>query len=245
MSSASATAHVLVVDDDPEIRSLLAHYLGQAGYRTSTAADGGGMWPVLEREPVDVVVLDLMLPGDDGLALCRALRARSDLPVIMLTARGQAVDRVVGLEMGADDYMAKPFDPRELLARIRAVLRRSGAAAAASPAEGREPRWLRFAGWQLDTRARQVHAADGRVVSLGGADYRLLRTLLHHPHRPLGRDLLQEAVYGRERGPDDRAIDVCISRLRSRLEEDARQPALIRTLRNEGYQFAADVDGHD
>jgi two-component system OmpR family response regulator len=161
----------------------------------------------------------------------------------MLTARGQAVDRVVGLEMGADDYMAKPFDPRELLARIRAVLRRSAAVTAGTGP--REPRWLRFAGWQLDTRDRQVQAPDGRVVSLGGADYRLLRVLLRHPHQPLGRDLLQEEVYGRERGPEDRAIDVCVSRLRNRLEADPRRPVLIRTLRNEGYQLSADVDGHD
>lgn len=236
---ANSPAHILIVDDDADIRDLLGEYLGEAGLRTSAAADGPGMWQALQAGGVDLVVLDLMLPGPDGLTLCRELRSRSQLPVIMLTARGQPVDRIVGLEMGADDYMAKPFEPRELLARIRSILRR---ATPASTADDTPPRHYRFAGWELDTATRQMRAPDGRVVSLGGADYRMLHVLLQHANRTLGRDLLIDHVYGRDRMPVDRAIDVCISRLRQYLGDDARNPRLIRTIRNEGYLLSADVD---
>lgn len=234
--------HVLIVDDDPEIRDLLADYLESAGLRASTAADGDAMWTRLGLSPVDLVVLDVMLPGVDGLALCRELRRDSQMPVIMLTARGQATDRIAGLEIGADDYMAKPFEPRELLARIRGVLRRS---AGGEPRGSVPARQFRFAGWTLDTVTRQMRAPDGRIVSLGGADYRLLRVLLQSPNRPIDRDTLIDHVYGRDRAPVDRAIDVCVSRLRQHLGDDARKPMLIRTMRNEGYLLSADVDGGD
>lgn len=231
------SAHVLIVDDDPDIRDLLADYLQSAGLGTSTAADGEAMWARLDAGPVDLLVLDIMLPGTDGLTLCGQLRRDSQVPVIMLTARGRAIDRITGLELGADDYMAKPFEPRELLARIRGILRRSAHTRGAStPA-----RTLHFAGWTLDNVTRQLRAPDGRFVSLGGADYRLLHVLLQSPNRPVDRDTLIDHVYGRDRTPVDRAIDVCISRLRQQLGDDARNPVLIRTLRNEGYLLSADV----
>jgi two-component system OmpR family response regulator len=231
--------HVLIVDDDPELRLLLSEYLGQAGYVPLAAADGGAMWQVLAAHQVDLIILDLMLPGDDGLELCRQLRARRNVPVIMLTARGTLVDRIVGLEVGADDYLPKPFDPRELLARIKVILRR-----ARSFPEKREADQIGridFAGWQLDTRARQMLSPHGVTVTLGSSDYLVLRTLLEHPKRTLGRDFLLAAVYGKESLPFDRSIDVCISRLRQQLDDNPRSPALIKTIRNGGYMLNADV----
>ncbi|RII74889.1 response regulator [Pseudomonas monteilii] len=230
--------HILIVDDDPEIRQLLSTYLTEAGYRTSVAAEGREMRRRLDELRVDLVVLDLMLPGEDGLSLCRDLRARSNIPVIMLTARGTLVDRIVGLEMGADDYLAKPFDPRELLARIKVVLRRTQS----FPERARvdDTRCLRFAGWRLDTATRQLRSPAGLVISLGNSDYRLLRLLLQHPNRALSRDFLLNHVFDREREPFDRSIDVCVSRVRQHLGDAPRNPALIRTVRNEGYMLTVD-----
>jgi two-component system, OmpR family, response regulator len=230
-----APPHLLIVDDDAGIRDLLQGYLHAQGYGATAVADGEGMWKALREGTFDLVVLDLMLPGDDGITLCRALRESSALPIIMLTAHWQPAERVAGLDAGADDYVMKPFDPVELLARVRAVLRRTG------PAQPREPRALHFNGWRLDTRAREITSPAGRVVSLGGSDYRALRVLLASPHAPVGRDQLVDQVYGRDRAPNDRAIDVCVSRLRQYLEDDARNPSLIRTLRNQGYVLTADV----
>lgn len=235
----SSPEHILIVDDDPEIRQLLSTYLDEAGFRTSVAADGREMRRRLDDQLIDLVVLDLMLPGEDGLSLCRDLRVRSNIPVIMLTARGTLVDRIVGLEMGADDYLAKPFDPRELLARIKVVLRRTNA----FPERARmdDVRSLRFAGWQLDTGSRQLRSPQGLVISLGTSDFRLLRLLLQHPNRPLSRDFLLNHVFDRERTPYDRSIDVCISRLRQHFNDSPRQGgALIRTVRNEGYLLSVD-----
>ncbi|MBK4995405.1 response regulator transcription factor [Pseudomonas sp. S37] len=230
--------HILIVDDDSEIRQLLSTYLAEAGYRTSVAAEGREMRRRLDEQRVDLVVLDLMLPGEDGLSLCRDLRARSNIPVIMLTARGTLVDRIVGLEMGADDYLAKPFDPRELLARIKVVLRRTQS----FPERARvdDVSRLRFAGWRLDTTTRQLRSPAGLVISLGNSDYRLLRLLLQHPNRALSRDFLLNHVFDREREPFDRSIDVCVSRVRQHLGDDPRNPALIRTVRNEGYMLTVD-----
>ncbi|MFK0034092.1 response regulator [Pseudomonas monteilii] len=230
--------HILIVDDDPEIRQLLSTYLAEAGYRTSVAAEGREMRRRLDEQRVDLVVLDLMLPGEDGLSLCRNLRARSNIPVIMLTARGTLVDRIVGLEMGADDYLGKPFDPRELLARIKVVLRRTQS----FPERARvdDANRLRFAGWRLDTATRQLRSPVGLVISLGNSDYRLLRLLLQHPNRALSRDFLLNHVFDREREPFDRSIDVCVSRVRQHLGDDPRNPALIRTVRNEGYMLTVD-----
>ena len=230
--------HLLIVDDDPGLRELLADYLGRNGFRVSGVADGRGLWAALEREPVDLVILDLMLPGDDGLVLCRTLRARSPLPIIMLTARGDDTDRIVGLEMGADDYLPKPFNPRELLARIKSILRRARSA----PAEPGETRRFHFAGWTLDVDARQLIAPDGVLVALGASDYRLLRVFLDHPHRVLNRDQLLDLTQGREATPFDRSIDVQVSRLRRRLRDDPRDAVLIKTVRNEGYLLAAQVN---
>ena len=230
--------HILVVDDDPEIRQLLADYLKGMGYQVSAAADGREMQRQLEVQPVDLVVLDLMLPGEDGLTLCRDLRARSDVPVIMLTARGTLIDPIIGLEMGADDYLPKPFDPRELLARIKVVLRR--VQSFPQRAQVDEAATLRFAGWELDTRARHLRSPAGLSIALAGSDFRLLRLLLQHPNRPLGRDFLLRQVFDKERLPFDRAIDVCVSRLRQHLEDDPKSPRLIRTVRNQGYMLTAE-----
>lgn len=232
--------HLLVVDDDREIRHLIEAYLTQAGYRVSTAADGKAMRRVMEQHRIDLVVLDLMLPGEDGLSLCRELRARSNLPILMLTARGAEIDRIVGLEMGADDYLAKPFNPRELLARIRSILRRAQALPANLVPE--EVSAFRFVGWTLEVASRNVVAPDGLVVPLSGAEFRLLRVLLEHPHRVLSRDQLLELTNGRESILFDRSIDVLVGRLRKRLRDDGKEPVLIKTVRGEGYVLAASVE---
>ncbi len=233
--------HILIVDDDSEIRSLLTDYLGRAGYAASAVGDGRGMWQWLARHRADLIVLDLMLPGSDGLTLCRDLRARSEVPVLMLTARGEETDRIVGLEMGADDYLVKPFNPRELLARIKTILRR---ARALPPNLRPEPtRCLRFEGWCLDSATRQLLSPAGVTTPLSGGDYRLLRAFLEHPNRVLNRDQLMDLVHGHEAEPFDRAIDVQVSRLRSRLGDEGREPKLIKTVRGEGYVFAAAVEG--
>jgi two-component system OmpR family response regulator len=235
----SQTDQILVVDDDPEIRQLLLTYLEKNGYRVTTAGDGSAMWQVLERTRIDLVVLDIMLPGEDGLELCRRLRARSRLPIIMLTARGDEMDRVLGLEIGADDYLAKPFSARELLARIKVVLRRFRELPV-DPLEESAER-LHFSGWTLDTRAQHLIGADGVVVPLSQAEYRLLHVLLTHANRALTRDQLLDLTQGREAGPFDRSIDVLIGRLRRRLRDDAREPALIKTVRGRGYLLASKV----
>ena len=236
-----ATAdHILIVDDDAETRSLLQTYLQKQGYRVTAAADGRGLRKALETARPDLIVLDLMLPGEDGLELCRDLRTRSNLPVIMLTARGEETDRIVGLEMGADDYLPKPANPRELLARIKSVLRR-----AHSLPENLEPeavKTFRFAGWTLDVATRNLTASDGLVVPLSGTEFKLLRIFLAHPDRVLSRDQLIDLMISRDAGPFDRAIDVQVSRLRQRLREDAREPRIIKTVRGEGYVLAAKVD---
>jgi two-component system, OmpR family, response regulator len=232
--------HLLIVDDDREIRSLLSQYLEKNDFRTTAVADGREMRRVLERASVDLIVLDLMLPGEDGLTLCRELRTHSQIPVIMLTARGEDVDRIVGLEIGADDYLPKPFNPRELLVRIRAVLRR----AAHAP---RDPnpelvRGFSFAGWRLDTTRRTLTDAGGREVALSGAEYRLLAVLLAAGNRVLSRTQLTELLRGREADPFDRSIDVRVSRLRQILGDDARAPQIIKTVYGEGYVIGVPVE---
>ena len=234
-----APDHILIVDDDAEIRSLLSQYLVKNGLRVTAVAEDRGMWQALDAGRIDLIVLDLMLPGDDGLTLCRNLRAKSDTPVIMLTARGEETDRIVGLEMGADDYLAKPFSARELLARIKAILRR-----ARSLPENLQPdsvRHIRFADWVLDTAQRQLISATSVVTPLSGAEYRLLRIFLSHPNRVLNRDQLVDLTQGKEADPLDRSIDVQVSRLRHRLGDDPREPRLIKTVRGEGYVLAVPV----
>jgi two-component system, OmpR family, response regulator len=239
-ASMATTDHILIVDDELELRRLLSDYLQKNGYRVSTAADGKAMQAALDGARVDLIVLDLMLPGEDGLTLCRDLRSRSQVPVIMLTARGEQTDRIVGLEMGADDYVAKPFSPRELLARIKAVLRRTRALP-----ENMEPEEVgrfRFAGWQLDTTTRYLTAPDGVVIPLSGAEYGLLRVFLEHPNRVLSRDQLIDLGFGRDAERTDRSVDSQVSRLRLRLRDDAKEPAFIKTVRAHGYVFAVAVE---
>ncbi|HEX3141164.1 MAG TPA: response regulator [Rhizobacter sp.] len=238
--------HLLLVDDDRQLLALLREYLQAAGFRTSSAENGAQMRAVLAANRIDLIVLDLMLPGEDGLALCRDLRSRgtTHIPVLMLTARSDEADRVLGLEMGADDYLGKPFAARELLARVKAVLRRTRmlppALQTAAPA-----RALAFGGWVLDTTARHLLDAQGTMVSLTGGEYRLLRVLLDHPQRVLNRDQLLNLTQGRDADPFDRSIDLLISRLRQRLRDDSREPRYIKTVRNEGYVFCADVEARE
>ncbi len=236
-----APDHILIVDDDAEIRKLLVAYLQKNGLKASAVADGKGLWLALDAARVDLVVLDLMLPGDDGLTLCRKLRAKSDLPVIMLTARGEETDRIVGLEMGADDYLPKPFSARELLARIKVILRRTRSLPDNLRPE--ETRNISFVDWTLDTAHRHLISATGVVTPLSGAEYRLLRIFLSHPNRVLNRDQLVDLTQGREADPLDRSIDVQVSRLRHRLGDDPRDPSLIKTVRGEGYVLAVPVAG--
>ncbi len=232
--------HILVVDDDREIRDLLARFLKKHGYRVDAAADGRAMFAALEAGRFDLVVLDLMLPGEDGLSLCRRLRAGSNLPVIMLTAMGEETDRIVGLEVGADDYLPKPFNPRELLARIKAVLRRAGGSP--RPAETDRDEVLCFAGWRLDPGRRELHSADGVLMPLTAGEFDLLATLAEHPRRVLSRDQLLDLTRGRAAGAFDRAIDVQISRLRHKIEPDPKEPTIIKTVRGGGYVFTAAVE---
>lgn len=235
-----AQDHILIVDDDVEIRNLLREYFEKNGYRISLAADGRGLWAAFSVGQPDLVVLDLMLPGDDGFTLCRELRARSNVPVIMLTARGDETDRIVGLELGADDYLAKPFNARELLARVKSVLRR-----VRSLPENLRPAQVKgfhFAGWALDIATRNLTSPTGVVIALSGTEFRLLHTFLSHPNRVLTRDQLMDLMLSRDAAPFDRAIDVQVSRLRHRLGEDAREPAIIKTVRSQGYVFAAHVE---
>jgi two-component system OmpR family response regulator len=232
--------HLLIVDDDAETRNLLRAYFETNGYRVTVATDGQAMWAQLKAAQPDLIVLDVMLPGEDGVSLCRTLRARLDVPVIMLTARGEETDRIVGLEVGADDYLPKPFNPRELLARVKSVLRR----AKSLPRNLRrdEVRTLRFAGWTLDVAARNLTSPAGVLVALSGTEFKLLRALLDHSGQVLSRDQLIDLMLSRDAGPFDRALDVQVSRLRHRLGDDAREPALIKTVRGQGYVLAAHVE---
>ena len=231
---------ILIVDDDEDIRKLLEEYLRKNGFDAQAVADGPAMREALAAKPASLVVLDLMLPGEDGLSLCRQLRAHSQVPVLMLTAKGDPVDRIIGLEMGADDYLAKPFDPRELLARIRSILRRAKALPADT--EINVPESFSFSGWRLDTRERNLRAPDGVVVPLSGAEYRLLLIFLQNPNTVLSRDQLSNFTFGRDADPLDRTIDMQVSRLRERLRDEAREPAIIKTVRAKGYVLAVRVE---
>ncbi len=234
------TNQILIVDDDREIRTLLADYLQTNGYRCHMAAEGQAMWRILDESEIDLVVLDLNLPGEDGLTLCRNLRAKSSIPVIMLTARGEPLDRILGLEMGADDYLPKPFEPRELLARIRSVLRRSHNQA--NHHANDKLHFLRFAGWSLDLTARHLINPQEMIIVLSGAEFRMLKIFLEHPNRVLNRDQLLNMTQGRDADPFDRSIDIQISRIRQKLGEDARSPQIIKTVRNGGYVLAVSVE---
>jgi two-component system, OmpR family, response regulator len=233
----STRAQVLIVDDDVSIRTLLKEYLEQNGFRVSTAADGQALKEQLRKAPVDLVVLDLMLPGEDGFSLCQWIRSLRDTPIIMLTARTGSNDRVQGLELGADDYVAKPFEPRELVARIRGVLRRSGS----TEQRANTVRGYAFAGWELSLPQRQLLSPEKVLVPLAASEFQLLVIFLENPHRLLTRDQLIERCHGREAGPYDRSIDVRVSQLRQRLGDRGREPGLIKTVRSAGYVLATDV----
>lgn len=239
--NADAT-HILIVDDDQDIRSLLADFLESNGLRTFQAGDGDEMRALLRQQPIDLLVLDLNLPGTSGLDLCREIRTESSLPIIMLTAKTLPIDRVVGLEIGADDYVCKPFEPLELLSRIRTVLRRVRAVPAdENHVHVHEPVRMLFAGWTLDLTARHLVDPQGVIVSLSGMEFRLLRLFLERPNRILSRDQLMDMIHGRDAGPFDRSIDLQISRIRQKIEADSRTPQLIKTVRNEGYVLASTV----
>lgn len=232
--------HILIVDDDREIRDLLGRFLERQGLRVSAARDAREarkLWPLGRYH---LVVLDLMLPGESGLDFARWLRSQSDVPIVMLTAMGEETDRIVGLELGADDYVAKPFNPRELLARIRAVLRRANAEG--DRAMNPPPRAIRFAGWTLEPARRRLVDPQGAEVTLTGGEYELLTVLVERANRVLTRDMLMDLLHGRQAGPFDRAIDVAVSRLRRKLEDDGRNPSLIKTVRGGGYVLAATVE---
>ena len=235
--------HVMIVDDDREIRELAGSFLRKNGLNVTLAADGRQMRSLLESLTVDLIVLDIMMPGDDGLVLCRELRSGKHrrIPILMLTARSEDMDRVLGLEMGADDYLVKPFVARELLARIKAILRRTRMLP--PNFQVTEPgREIAFGNWRLDTTARHLLDADGTIVALSGAEYRLLRVFLDHPQRVLNRDQLLNLTQGRDADFFGRSIDLLVSRLRQRLREDAREPLYIKTVRSEGYVFSAAVE---
>jgi two-component system OmpR family response regulator len=230
-----AQPHVLIVDDDREIRDLLSRFLVKHGLRITTARDGTGLMKAMAERGIELVVLDLMLPGEDGLSLCRRLRVESRVPVIMLTAMGEETDRIIGLEMGADDYIAKPFNPRELLARIKAVLRRTRMAPTSTPDR------VRFDGWTLDLGSRRLVSPGGEDVDLSTGEYELLHAFVTHPRRVLSRDQLLDLARGRAAAPFDRSVDIQVMRLRRKIESDPKDPRLIKTVRGGGYVFAAEV----
>jgi len=231
---------ILIVDDDQEIRELLKEYLSRAGFDVLTACDGVEMYQQLSQATPELIILDIMMPGDDGFSLCQQIRRKSQVPIIMLTAASDEADRVIGLELGADDYIAKPFSPRELMARIKALLRR---------AEFRQPekevpqtgRKIRFAGWTLDTRTQLLNNDDGMQIDLTGSDFILLHLFLQHPGQILDRDTISDATRGRESLPMERGIDVQISRLRQKLGDNGKGPRIIKTIRGSGYMLIADV----
>jgi two-component system, OmpR family, response regulator len=235
-----ATPNILVVEDDRETRTLIAKYLRTNACNVATAADGREMARAMTDHRVDLLILDVMLPGEDGLSLCRKVRAESQVPIIMLTARGEDVDRIVGLEMGADDYMPKPFNPRELLARINAVLRRQQAARNASTIEGASA--LSFQGWHIDLRLRELRNPEGARVAMTSAEFDLLRTFCERPGRVLSRDSLLDLTQGRNAGSFERSIDVLVSRIRRKIEPDPQEATLIKTVRSGGYVFTPRVE---
>lgn len=228
------STRVLLVDDNEELRELLGGYLTRFNISSEAVGNGAAMRLALASAHFDAVILDLMLPGEDGLSLCRELRAHSDIPILMLTARCEPADRIIGLELGADDYMAKPFEPRELVARIQTILRRVRDGRD-STARDEPPSQLRFADWTLNSVLRQLQAQNGLVVPLSNAEFRLLWAFLERPRRVLSREQLLDAARGRAIEAFDRSIDLLVSRLRQKLGDDSRNPSLIKTVRGEGY----------
>ena len=239
--------HILIVDDEPRIRTLLRRYLTGEGLKVSEAGDGAVMLSILEREEIGLVLLDLMMPGEDGLSLTRSIRQQSEIPIIMLTGKGDLIDRVVGLETGADDYITKPFELREVLARIRTVMRRASARAKppASSSGSTTPEnvtaVLVFEGWRLDMQRRELRRSTGELVALTAGEFDLLCVFVRRPNRVLNREQLIDLVKGREWAAYDRGIDTQVMRLRKKIETDPSHPSLIKTVRGAGYVFTATV----
>jgi two-component system OmpR family response regulator len=236
----SSEPHIVVVDDHRDIRDLVGEYLSQHGYRVSVAESGAALRKLLERNVFDLLILDIMMPGEDGLSVCRQIRASGELPIIFLTAMADDTDRIIGLELGADDYLVKPFNPRELLARVRAVLRR----ASSSPISRDVPKdqIIGFHGWRLHIRRRELQSIDGLGVALSTAEFRLLKVFLDHPHAVLTRDELLDLTVGRTGDPFDRSIDNQVSRLRKKIEPDPKNPTIIQTHWGGGYSLSVEVD---
>lgn len=233
--------HILVVDDDARIRHMLTRYFEDEGYRITAVAGGQAMRDCLQRNSVDIILLDLVLPGgEDGLGLAREIRSRSDVPIIMLTGRDDVVDRIVGLEVGADDYIAKPFHLREVLARLRTVLRRRQPTA---PAHGADDETIHFDGWRLDLARRQLVTAEGTDIMLTTGEFEMLAVLARHPGRVFSRDMLMDLTHGRRLEAFDRTIDAQIARLRKKVERDPKQPSLIKSVRGVGYVFTGKPQG--
>ena len=237
----SDNGHILIVDDQQEICEVVQEYLTGEGYRVSVAHDGGEMRRVLGQSPADLVILDLMLPGEDGLTLARALRGESGIGIIILTGRGETVDRIIGLEMGADDYLPKPFHLRELLARVKSVLRRVHSRSGDAPAATTRSR-ARFAGWNLDLSSRELVSPSGEEVRLTTGEFDLLAAFVNNANQVLTRDRLLDLARNREAGPFDRTIDVQVGRLRRKLEDDSQNPNMIKTVRGTGYIFTPTVE---
>lgn len=230
--------HILVVDDDPKVRTLLRRCFEGEGFAVSEAKDGRELQTHLDRQPVSLITLDLNLGGENGLDLARQVRRERNVPIIMLTGKGDAIDRVVGLELGADDYLVKPFELRELLARVRAVLRRSST----TPTQQSSDQRFRFEGWLLDVNRRDLSRANGQTLELTTSEFNLLEAFVQRPHRVLSRDDIMDLLKGQDWSPLDRSIDNLIARLRKKVEPDPERPRLIKTVRGVGYTFAANVE---
>ena len=239
------TKHVTIVEDDPDVRALLTRSLGSDGYQVTALESGAGIEDIIASNQIDLVILDIGLPDVDGLTITQKIRRTSDVAIIIVSGRGDLADRVVGLEIGADDYITKPFEPREILARVRSVLRRGnrqGPAVAAAPADAHQT--YAFGNWKLDATAQALHDDSGRPVSLTSGEFKLLEAMVTRANRVLTRDQLMDICYGNNSPAFDRSIDVCVARLRRKLQDDPRNPAVIRTVRNGGYIFAARVSRH-
>lgn len=238
------TKHVTIVEDDPDVRALLVRSMGADGYRVTALDSGAGIEDVMSSDKVDLVILDIGLPGMDGLTITQQIRRHSDVAIIIVSGRGDLADRVVGLEIGADDYITKPFEPREIQARVRSVLRRGRRQDECASPVGEAHQRYGFGNWMLDATAQSLHDAEGRPIGLTSGEFKLLEAMVTRANRVLSRDQLMDVCYGNDAPAFDRSIDVCIGRLRKKLLDDPRNPGIIRTVRNGGYMFAARVTRH-
>lgn len=238
------TKHVTIVEDDPDVRALLTRSLDSNGYQVTALESGAGIEDVIASNQIDLVILDIGLPDVDGLTITQKIRRTSDVAIIIVSGRGDLADRVVGLEIGADDYITKPFEPREILARVRSVLRRGSRQGAVSGAPADAHQLYAFGNWKLDATAQALRDESGRPVSLTSGEFKLLEAMVTRANRVLTRDQLMDICYGNNSPAFDRSIDVCVARLRRKLQDDPRNPAVIRTVRNGGYIFAAKVSRH-